>query len=138
MKTKNKFAVNIILIAAISISVASCKKEKEAKLPTVTLKTGAGYYSSSGPVSKNAILKIGMVAEKNESDLRKLDITVVLPHETSETNKKTFYIDAGDADRFEAEYELNTGNESGNQTWRFKATDKLGNVGEESIILNVQ
>lgn len=128
----------LLLVVAFTLFLTSCSKEEGAKAPTVTFKSGSGYTSESGTAYKNEILKVGIIAEKNEEDLRKLEITVQLAHANSSQTKKTITIDEDDASHFETDYEIKTGSESGTQTWKFIATDKDGSAGEAILYINVQ
>jgi len=139
MKRKKKYSAIVLIFVFIAFAFSSCKKEKGADLPTITLKSGTGYTSSSSSVPKSSILKVGIIADKNKADLRRLDITVLLAHENTEQTKKTIYMDDNEKEHFDYDYtELKTGDDSGTQTWRFKITDKDGNLGETSIYLTVQ
>lgn len=134
MKTK----LFTCLVAFIFVFFSSCKKNDRANEPEVTFKTGTGYVSGNTATGKNHILTVGIIADKNEADLRRLDIKVKYSYLTSQPTKKTFYMNENEASHFETEYEIKTAGENGTETWTFEATDKDGNIGTNTIVITVQ
>ena len=126
------------LVLIFVLFLFSCNKVEDAKLPTVTFKTGTGYVSGNTTVGKNHILTVGVIADKNEADLRRVDIKVKYSYLSNEDTKKTFYMDDSEASHFETEYDIKTAGENGTETWTFEATDKAGNIGSNKLVITVQ
>ncbi|MFI5219440.1 MAG: hypothetical protein ACHQNT_08110 [Bacteroidia bacterium] len=120
------------------IFFSSCSKNEDAKLPTVTFKSGSGYISGNTSAGKNNILTVGIIADKKEAGLRRLDIKVKYSYLTNEDDKKTFYMSDSTASHFETDYDIKTAGENGTETWTFEVTDKDGNIGLNSLVITVQ
>ncbi len=136
MKTmKFKFASLLISIALIGLS--SCEIFDEHKPPALVFKTEAGYTSADATVAKGASVKVGIIADKKEDDMKIYNISYSYNAATTTTTKETFTLVGSEYQHYEKDYEFTVRNQSGTEKWYFTITDKDGNISKLSITFTV-
>jgi hypothetical protein len=138
MKTLNRYILNHMLILIVFVSLlSSCKKSSDAKLPTISFKTGGNYTSSNATVTTSDIINVGITADKNESDLRSFTVSYAYGSDVF-TLKNTYYVPEGGKSHFEKDYTIKPENVNGFETWKFEITDFDGNTNSVSFKLTVK
>lgn len=127
----------IIFVSLISLlfSITSCKKSKEPELPTISLKTGGNYISQYATVNSGQTITAGIIADKNETDLRTFRVYVSYGAEDFSL-KNTYTLKDNETEHYESDYKINPQND-GSETWKFEITDRNGNINYISLFLSV-
>lgn len=132
---KTKF-LSMLLIGAFA-SFSSCQLFDPHKPPSVSFKTGTDYTSENATVGKGQTIKVGIIANKEEDDMKTYNISYSYDATTTTTTKETFTLSGSEAQHYEKDYEFTTRNESGTEKWYFTVTDKDGNIAKLSFTLTV-
>jgi hypothetical protein len=137
MKTlyRNPAACVLIILAVASV-VVSCKKNQDAKLPVIAFKTGGNYTSADGSVTTSDVINVGIVANKNEADLKTFKI-YSSTGSAALSLKKTFYLTPDEKDRYDKDYEFTPQSKNSYETWKFEITDAEGNVNAVSFKITI-
>jgi hypothetical protein len=137
MKTAPKTSVKyLLMILVLSVMFAACKKNQDAKLPTISLKSGGNYTSSNGNVTTSDLIRIGTSSDKNEADLRTFKIYSSIGS-GSFTLKKTYYLTPDEKSHYENDYEIIPKSVNTYETWKFEINDDEGNSNSVSVKLTV-
>jgi|GEM_PF-983785 len=137
MKTALKTSVKyLLIILALSAMAVACKKTQDAKLPSISLKSGGNYTSSDGNVSTSDLIKVGTTSDRNEADLRTFKIYSSIGS-GSFTLKKTYYLTPDEKSHYEKDYEIIPKSVNTYETWKFEINDADGNSNSVSIKLSV-
>ncbi len=133
-KTSAKYLLIILLLS--SAVIISCKKKQDAKLPSISFKSGGNYTSSDGSVSTSDLIVIGTISDKNEADLKTFKIYSSVGS-AAFSLEKTFYLTPDEKDHYEKDYEFIPQNVNTYETWKFEINDADGNTNSVSIKLSV-
>jgi hypothetical protein len=133
MKTK---ILSILFIATL-FSFSSCELFDEHKPPAISFKTGTDYTSEDATVAKGATIKVGIIADKKEDDMKTYNISYSYDAATTTTTQETFTLAGSEEQHYEKDYEFTTRNESGTEKWYFTITDRDGNIAKLSLTLTV-
>jgi hypothetical protein len=134
MKTqKLAFAFTVLLLIAALFS--ACDPHKP---PRIKFKTDAGYTSADATVAKGALIKIGVIGDKVEDDMKTFNVSYAYDGSTSTTTKETFTLTKDEENHYEKDYEFNVRNEAGVENWYFVITDRDGNIAKLSLTLTVE
>ena len=132
----------MLLIAAITSSLSSCKKdEDEGKLPNIAFNTSAGYTSSDVTVAKDSSLKIGIIASKAESNDVLQKFTIVQSTITSTTVDSTVYSEAlsgSNGDNYSHDYSYKAPSSAAKQKLTFTVVNRDGLTNSVSLTVTVQ
>jgi hypothetical protein len=124
------------LLAIAIFALTSCERD-EHKPPHVSLKTGSDYTSTDVTVTKGAALKVGMVADKVEDDMKTYNVSYAYDGATTTTTAETFTLTSAEATHYEKDYTITTRNQAGTEMWYFTITDRDGNIAKLSIKITV-
>lgn len=133
MKTKF-FSILLIVVLA---SFSSCELFDPHKPPSISFKTGTDYTSEDATVAQGATIKVGIIANKEEDNMKIYNISYSYDAETTTTTKETFTLSGSEEQHYEKDFEFTTRNESGIEKWYFTVTDKDGNIAKLSFTLTV-
>ena len=123
-----------IIILSIMVLVSSCDPHKP---PRLVFKTDAGYTSSDASVAKGSTVRVGIIADKVEDDMKRYNISYAFDGATTTTTKESFNLAGSEENHYEKDYEFQVRNQSGTETWYFVITDKDGNIAKLSLTLTV-
>jgi hypothetical protein len=137
MKSIMKITISISLLFFTLLILASCEKDKHVP-PTIALKTGAGYTSANATVAKNLAIKVGIIADKVEDDMKTYNVSYAYDNATTTTTSQTFSLTGSEQQHYDKDVTFNTRNQAGTEKWIFTITDKDGNIAQETIVLTVQ
>ena len=138
MKTLNCSVVTCMSLLFVASSIlVSCKKSKDPKPPTISFKTGGNYTSSNANVTTSDIITAGIIADKNESDLRVFTVYNSIGNDPL-TVKNTYSIADSEKSHFEKDYTIKPSTSYGYETWKFEISDFDGNTNSVSFKLTVQ
>lgn len=133
LKTSLKY---LLIIFLSSTAVVSCKKKQDAKLPSISFKTGGNYTSADGSASTSDLIVIGITSDKNEADLKTFKVYSSIGS-GSFSLQKTFYLTPDEKDHYEKDYEFIPKNVNTYETWKFEISDADGNTNSVSLKLSV-
>lgn len=133
----NVFSRSLISVFILSVFFISCKKQKDAKPPEISFKSGGIYTSLSSDATTNTDITVGIVAIKNEAELRFLEIEYSYDSGNFAT-KTTYNMKSNEKDRYELDYVFKTRNEIGIEIWRFTIHDLNGNTASKDLRINVK
>lgn len=133
MKTKILSILFIVMLASFS----SCELFDPHKPPSISFVTGAGYTSDDSTVGKGETIKVGIIANKEEDDMKTYNISYSYDAATTTTTKETFTLTGSEEQHYEKDFEFTTRNESGIEKWYFTITDRDGNIAKLSLTLTV-
>ncbi|MFM2019241.1 MAG: hypothetical protein RL007_2897 [Bacteroidota bacterium] len=123
-----------VFLVAVTVSV-SCKKE--AKDPTLTLKTGAGYTSTDVNVAPGSTIKVGVICDAGTDPLHISYSEVAYDGANVDSLVVRYEIPEGQ-NRYEADYIFTVRNRVGTERWTFNVNDKDGRLVEKEIRIVVQ
>lgn len=123
-----------VIIAGLTL-VGSCKKE--AKDPTLTFKTDAGYTSADINVAPGSTIKVGVICDAGTDPL-KISYSEVAYDGANVDSLVTRYEVPEGQNRFEADYIFTVRNRVGTERWTFNINDKDGRLVEKEIRIVVQ
>lgn len=132
---KTKF-LSILLVSCLSL-LFSCDLLDPHKPPTVSFKSDAGYTSKDATVSKGESIKVGLIANKEEDDMKTYNISYSYDGAATTNTKETFTLTGSEQQHYEKDYEFTVRNQSGTEKWYFTITDRDGNIAKLSITLTV-
>lgn len=136
-----KFTRSFLFVTLLASALYGCGKDKDnnssGNEPRLTLKTGAGYTSSSITIGKAASFKVGIIAEKTNTDLTAYIVDYSVDGGPL-FNSVNGPVGAAGKERFETDINLITRNQAGTEKWIFRIADANGNLGTKEIILTVQ
>jgi hypothetical protein len=139
-KMKLNFLKTLIGTLVITLLLTACSKDNngsQSEGPKLTLKTGAGYTSSSSTIGKAASFKVGIIAEKNTADL----LVYLVRYSVDGGPEMSSFdtpITGTDRQRFEYDINLITRNQAGTEKWIFEVSDVNGKLTRKEITLTVQ
>ncbi len=129
----NKTLFFYLLIAAVTVS---CSKEKDAELPEISFKSGGNYTDGNASVGQNAVVNVGVVADKNKKDLRRFVVNYSFDAGTY-NQYESYLLKSGEKQHFERDVKITTRNEIGTERWQFEISDVDGNTARKEIVLTV-
>src|SRR5690349_21108152 len=100
------------LVVALLIVSFSCDVFDPHKPPSVRFKTDAGYTSGDATVAKGSTIKVGIIGNKVEDDMKTYNISYAYDGATSTTTKETFKLSGGEEKHYEKDYEFAVRNEA--------------------------
>ncbi|HKR06340.1 MAG TPA: hypothetical protein VJY62_17015 [Bacteroidia bacterium] len=127
---------SIVMILLVTSAIVSCKKNKDAELPSISLKAGGNYTSGDATVSTSDLLIVGISADKNQDDLKTFKIYSSIGSGAFSL-KKTFYLAPDEKGHYEKDYEFTPENDHTYETWKFEINDAAGNSNSVSIKLTI-
>jgi hypothetical protein len=133
MKTK---ILSILFIVAL-VSFSSCELFDPHKPPSISFKTGTDYTSEDVTVAKGTTIKVGVIGNKEEDNMKTYNISYSYDAATTTTTKETFTLSGSEEQHYEKDYDITTRNESGIEKWYFTITDRDGNIAKLSLTLTV-
>jgi hypothetical protein len=133
MKTK---ILSILFIVALA-SFSSCELFDPHKPPSISFKTGTDYTSEDVTVAKGTTIKVGVIGNKEEDNMKTYNISYSYDAATTTTTKETFTLSGSEEQHYEKDYDITTRNESGIEKWYFTITDRDGNIAKLSLTLTV-
>jgi hypothetical protein len=137
MNTAIKISANyLVMLLIIMTATISCKKNHDAKLPTISFKSGGNYSSSDASVSTSDLINVGITSDKNEADLKTFKIYSSIGSGAFSL-KKTFYLTPDEKSHYEKDYEFTPQNKNTYETWKFEINDVEGNSNSVSIKLTI-
>jgi hypothetical protein len=133
MKTK---ILSILFIVAL-VSFSSCELFDPHKPPSISFKTGTDYTSEDVTVAKGTTIKVGVIGNKEEDNMKTYNISYSYDAATTTTTKETFTLSGSEEQHYEKDYDITTRSESGIEKWYFTITDRDGNIAKLSLTLTV-
>lgn len=128
------FAGLILIFITVFIS---CKKQADAKLPAISIKSGGNYTSGDATLNKSEIITIGIIADKNEADLMTFRV-----YTSSGSNslvlKNSYNLTESEKQHYEKDYKITTQNTYGYENWKFEITDRMGNINSVTLKFTIQ
>ncbi len=131
--TKIKSLIALCFVA-FALVLPGCDPHKPPKL---VFKTDTGYTSSDATVSAGTTIKVGIIADKTEDELKRYNISYSFDGTTSTTTKESFNLTASEEKHYEKDYEFTVRNQAGVEKWYFTVTDKDGNIAQLTLNLTV-
>jgi len=110
---KTKISSALLLISLIVLS--SCDIFDPHNPPAISFKTGAGYTSVDATVAKGATVKVGVIGEKKEDDMKIYNISYSYDGATTTTTKETFTLTGSEYQHYEKDYEFTARNQTGSE-----------------------
>jgi hypothetical protein len=137
MKSIMKITQSVAILLGLILLISSCEKDKHIP-PNMTLKTGAGYTSVDGTAAKNQAIKVGIIADKVEDDMKTYNVSYAYDGTTTTTTSQTFSLTGAEQQHYDKDVTFNTRNQNGTEKWIFTITDKDGNIAQKMIVLTIQ
>lgn len=122
------------LLALGVFALASCDPHEP---PAIQFKTGTDYTSADATVAKGASVKVGIIADKKEDNMRTYNISYAYDGASTTQTKETFSLNDDEQYHYEKDYTFTVRNQSGKEKWSFVITDKDGNIAKLEITLTV-
>lgn len=117
--------------------LSSCVLKKEPTAPTLNFKSGVGYIPEGSSVDTNALIKIGLEAQKTSSDMRYLQIERRIDSNTAVLFSSV--LTAASKTSFDKDFECRTAVSKTIHTeqYFFKVSDDNGFTFEKNMTLKV-
>ncbi len=126
----------IFLLAACSL-IYSCKKTAQS-VPSITLKTGAGFVSQNAVVTQGQTLTIGVTAQSSEDNLARISLSAEFDHNGSRSAVKSTELEPAEQEHCDKDFSITTRNKSGTETWIVTVEDRNGHSSHAEIELTVR
>jgi hypothetical protein len=126
----------LALLFIASCIIISCKKNEDAKLPTISFKTGGNYTSSDASVTTSDLINVGIKADRNQADLKTYKVYSSVGV-ADFSLRKTFYLTPDEKDSYENDFEIYPAAKNTYETWKFEITDASGNSNSVSLKLTI-
>jgi hypothetical protein len=137
-----KYAASGLLVAiAFSFVLSSCKKgEEDAGIPPIiAFKTGGSYISSDTTLPQNTAFVVGITAEKSEGiDILKTFSASKSFNGGAETNVLSEVLTAAQGNNYSKDINITTGNQAGEEVYKFMVTNKDGHSNSVQLKVTVQ
>jgi len=115
----------------------SCEREQEP-LPSIELKTGAGYTSQDVAVSKGSSLTVGILATKAENNLKTYNVSVSYDGASSTITVQNFTIPLDENTLYDKDVTFTVRNQTGTEKYYFTVVDTDGNIVQKTLTLSVE
>jgi hypothetical protein len=124
----------------VSLCLLNCKKKKIDKHipPDVTLKSGTKYITGDISLPRQDTVKIGIIAEKTEDDLKSYNASYAYDGATSTTTFYNYYLQSNEYEYYEKDIQIITRNQAGTEKWILSIVDRDGNITQKTILITVQ
>lgn len=138
MKTKSIFRLLAVLFTASVVTLSSCKKEEDERVPPdLAFNMTAGYTFADKIVLVDDSVHVGAIATRKEDDLKSFNISVSYDGAAA-TNYFNYFMTAAETGYYSKDLWIKTRSQTGTEKWVFTVTDKDGNITQKSITLTVQ
>jgi hypothetical protein len=130
----------IIIICAILLMAASCKKKKADPHvpPDMSFKSGTNYTSGDLTTNKQDTLLIGINVTKTEDDLKSYNVSYSYDGSTTTTTFYNYYLAEAEYGGYSKDITIITRNQNGKEKWVFTIVDRDGNLAQKTINITVQ
>jgi hypothetical protein len=115
----------------------SCEREQEP-LPTLELKTGAGYTSQNTTISKGSTLTVGILATKAENNLKTYNVSVSYDGASSTITIQNFTIPLDENTLYDKDVTFTVRNQTGTEKYYFTVVDTDGNIVQKALTFTVK
>ena len=115
----------------------SCEREQEP-LPTLELKTGAGYTSQNTTISKGSTLTVGILATKAENNLKTYNVSVSYDGASSTITVQSFTIPLDQNTLYNKDVTFTVRNQTGTEKYYFTIVDADGNLVQKMLTLTIE
>lgn len=126
-----------LLLISLSTIIFSCDVFDPHKPPRIQFKTDAGYTSGDATVAKGSTIKVGIIGDKVEDDMKTYNISYSYDGASSTTTQETFKLSGSEEKHYDKDYEFTVRNQAGTEKWYFTITDRDGNIAKLSFTLTV-
>ncbi len=131
------FSIPVLILSVLIFFSASCKKD-EGKLPNIAFKTGGIYTSTDTPVSRGAVVTMGITASKAEDKdvLKTFDASRVYDGGAPES----FFsetLSGSNEDNYNKDITITTRNMAGTEKYTFTVVNKDGLKNSVRLTLTV-
>lgn len=116
---------------------SGCEKEPEIP-PTMVFKTATDYISNDVTVSVDTMLKVGIIADKTEDDLKLYNVSVAYDGTSTTSTVEDFTIPHSEITHYEKDVTLNVRNTAGTEKYFFTITDVDGNIVQLTLTTMVE
>ena len=115
----------------------SCEREQEP-LPSIELKTGAGYTSQDATISKGSSLTVGILATKAENNLKTYNVSVSYDGASSTITIQNFTIPLDENTLYDKDVTFTVRNQTGTEKYYFTVVDTDGNIMQKTLAFTVE
>ena len=115
----------------------SCEREQEP-LPTLELKTGAGYTSQNTTISKGSTLTVGILATKAENNLKTYNVSVSYDGVATTKTVKNFIISDSENSPYDKDVNFTVRHQEGIEKYNFTIVDADGNIVQKNLTFTVE
>jgi hypothetical protein len=115
----------------------SCEREQEP-LPTLELKTGAGYTSQNTTISKGSTLTVGILATKAENNLKTYNVSVSYDGASSTITVQSFTIPLDQNTLYNKDVTFTVRNQTGTEKYYFTIVDVDGNLIQKMLTFTIE
>ena len=115
----------------------SCEREQEP-LPTLELKTGAGYTSQNATISKGSTLTVGILATKAENNLKTYNVSVSYDGASSTITVQSFTIPLDQNTLYNKDVTFTVRNQTGTEKYYFTIVDVDGNLIQKMLTFTIE
>jgi hypothetical protein len=131
VKTLSKIAM-----AACTIAIVSCKKDKDKQIPpNIAFKTSAGYTYTNATVTTNDTLLVGITAEKTED--KDLLTRFVATQKYDAGSTTTLINESFNQDTYSKDMQIITRNIPGTETYTYTIINRDGLTATKTLVLTV-
>lgn len=124
------------LVAATMLLIAC---EKDARVPpSVKFVTGAGYTSGDATVAQDSTIKVGIIADKTEDELKTFNVSYAYDGASTTTSYSNTTLSKSQYDQYKTDVTFKARKQAGKEKWTFTITDRDGNISNVSFTLTVQ
>jgi hypothetical protein len=115
----------------------SCENEQEPAA-SIEFKSGIGYTSQDASISKGSSLKVGIVADKAENNLKAYNVSVSYDGASTTITVKDFTISSDENTHYDKDVNFTVRNQTGVEKYYFTIVDEDGNVVQKMLTFSIE
>ncbi len=115
----------------------SCENEQEPAA-SIEFKTGIGYTSQDTTVLKGSSIKVGIVADKAENNLKTYNVSVAYDGASTTITVQNYTIPADENSHYDQDVTITVRNQAGIEKYYFTLVDVDGNLVQKILIFTIE
>jgi hypothetical protein len=115
----------------------SCENEQEPAA-SIEFKSGIGYTSQDTSISKGSSLKVGIVADKAENNLKAYNVSVSYDGASTTITVQNFTIASDENTHYDKDVNFTVRNQTGIEKYYFTIVDVDGNVVQKMLTFTIE
>ena len=115
----------------------SCENEQEPAA-SIEFKTGISYTSQDTTVLKGSSIKVGIVADKAENNLKSYNVSVAYDGASTTITVQNYTIPADENAHYDQDVTLTVRNQAGIEKYYFSIVDVDGNIVQKILTFTIE